>query len=48
MSAPDPAKLTLETRAKAETESFPALWGNSDGSTITLLLEIAVGTDIHP
>jgi len=41
------AKLTPETRAKAEQEIFAGLRKLSDGSTITLPLEIVVGTGIR-
>ena len=41
------AKLTSETRAKAEAEIFAGLRKLSDGSTITLPLEIVVGTGIR-
>jgi ubiquinone/menaquinone biosynthesis C-methylase UbiE len=41
------AKLTGEARAKAESEICAALKEKSDGSTITLPLEIVVGTGIR-
>jgi ubiquinone/menaquinone biosynthesis C-methylase UbiE len=41
------AKLTGETRAKAEAEIYAALRTKSDGSTITLPLEIVAGTGIR-
>jgi len=38
------AKLTPETRGRAEAEIFAALRGFSDGSALTLPLEIVIGT----
>jgi len=41
------AKLTPETRAKAETEIFSALRSFSDGKVLTMPLEIVIGTGVQ-
>jgi SAM-dependent methyltransferase len=41
------AKLTLETRAKAEAEIFAGLRKLSDGKVLTMPLEIVIGTGVQ-
>jgi hypothetical protein len=42
------AKLTTETRSRAEAEIFDGLRGLSRGGVLTMPLEIVIGTGVQP